>query len=475
MLSNERRRHHRSLLEAPRITAMIKKSTPGTLSPETTTTTSSGYSTGGSCISNTKESSLKKSSSIAYRQQCHQQQHKTQSKGLHNLLSKLKNLLLPSKTNDISSQKMRSTTSRQISSINILRQYHPNSIIYDKIPPSSIAISNAISLPFTYYHNSPIQQSSGNFEKISAWLDYTEKMANTAQNGHDSLFINSHKPKITTSSSSVQLNKQEYFNTSVTVVMKNTRANIRPPKRSSSLVARITQPIIEQQFQKTISPASSFSSSILTRGMSERATPPSSPTEKTDKHSSKSNRQRPVDFSRRRTIASTNEHNSNKENSSTKYQHQYPQDIYRFSPVSSKNKVEIRIPSSKPVVAKEYYFHSDSTDTNEDLLNNSYGLTLLKQQKQPTPPQPVQPRHSVATVLMISQVPNHILSEKQYNPRAYLQQDYSLDSLDDILCDREVESYFYPTSQSDHLYMNFENSTNSSYQPSLSYFHETLC
>ncbi|CAF1604424.1 unnamed protein product [Rotaria magnacalcarata] len=470
MLSNERRRQHRSLLEAPRITAMIKKSTSGTLSPETTTTTSSGYSTGGSSISNTKESSLEKSSSIAYRQQCHQQQHKTQSKGLHSLLSKLKNLLLPSKTNNIRSQKMRSTTSRQISSINILRQYHPNSITYDKIPSSSIATSNAISLPFTYYHNSPIQHSSGNFEKISAWLDHTEKMANTEQNGYDSLFINSHKPKITTSSSSVQLNKH-----AITVVMKNTRANIRPPKRSSSLVARITQPIIEQQFQKTISPASSFSSSILTRGMSERITLPSSPTEKTDKHSSKSNRHRPVDFSRRCTIASTNEHNSNKENSSTKYQDQYPQDIYRFSPVLSKNKVEIRIPSSKPVVTKQYYFHSNSTDTNEDLLNNSYGLTLLKQQKQPTPPQPVQPRHSVGTVLMISQVPNHISSEKQYDPRTYLQQDYSLDSLDDILCDREVESYFYPTSPLDHLYMNFENSTNSSYQPSLSYFHETLC
>lgn len=260
----------------------------------------------------------------------------------------------------------------------------------------------------------------------------------------------------------------------VTVVMKNTRPNIRPPKRSSSLVSRITRPIIEQQLQRAPSPASSFSSSILTKGMSDRITPPPSPLERLNKSTlSKSSNQRTVDFSRRRTIASTSEHNSNKENLSTKCQEQSRQDTYRFSPSlssASKNKVEVHIPSTKHVVTKQYYFQSYPTETNEDLLNNSYGLTLLKQQAA----QPVKPRHSVATVLMVSQVSNNAPSEKQYNPQNYLQQGYTLESLEDLLCDREVESYFYPTSPLDHLYMNYENSTNS-YQLPLAYVHETLC
>lgn len=82
MLSNDTRRQRRPLLQAPIIVSMLKKSTPGTFSPETTATTSSGYSTGGSSVSNTKELRSKKSSLTARRQQCHQQQqYKTQSKG----------------------------------------------------------------------------------------------------------------------------------------------------------------------------------------------------------------------------------------------------------------------------------------------------------------------------------------------------------------------------------------------------------
>jgi len=249
--------------------------------------------------------------------------------------------------------------------------------------------------------------------------------------------------------------------------MKKTPTNIKPPKRSSSLVTKMTRSIIEQQPLRTISPTSSFSSSILAKGMSERITPTSPPAEKPDNHSSKSNRRRTIDFSRRRTVAGTNEYKSNKENLLKKTQEKSSQDIYQFSPLLSNKKTEIHIPSSKHIATKKYYFHSNSTKTNEDLLNNSYGLTLLNQKQQ----QPLQQRHSAATVLMISQVPNQISSQKQLNPRTSIQHEqHTLDSLDDLLCDREVESYFYPTSsQSEHIYMNLENPL------SLSYIHGTLC
>jgi len=242
--------------------------------------------------------------------------------------------------------------------------------------------------------------------------------------------------------------------------MKKTPTNIKPPKRSSSLVTRITRPIIEQQSQKTVSPTSSFSSSILTKGMSERMTPPLP--KKSDNRSSKNNRRRTIDFSRRRTtVDDTNEHKSNKENFSIKNVEKSSQPIYQFSPLLPNKKNEIHIPSTKHVSTKKYYFHSNKTKTNEDLLNNSYGLALLNQQ---------QKRHSTATVLMISQVPNQISSQKQFNPRQSIQE-HTLDSLDDLLCDREVESYFYPTSssQSEHIYMNLEKPL------SLSYIHGTLC
>ncbi len=253
----------------------------------------------------------------------------------------------------------------------------------------------------------------------------------------------------------------------ITVVMKKTPMNIKPPKRSSSLVTRITRPIIEKQSQKTLSPSASFSSSILTRGMSERMTPPplSSSSHKTENHLSKLNRRRTTDFSRRRTIDGTQEQKSNKENISIKNHEKSSEDIYQFP----NHKVGILLPSSKHIATKKYYFHSNPTKPNEDLLNNSYGLTLLNQQ----------PRHSTATtVLMMSQVPSQIPSQKQpYTPRTsrkqqQQQQHHTSDSLDDLLCDREVESYFYPTSsQSEHIYMNVENPFSSS----SSSIHGTLC
>jgi hypothetical protein len=249
--------------------------------------------------------------------------------------------------------------------------------------------------------------------------------------------------------------------------MKKTPTNIKPPKRSSSLVTRITRPIIEQQqSQRTISPASSFSSSILAKGMSERMTPSTPappPPQKTGNHSSKSNRRRTIDFSRRRTVDGINEHKSNKENLSLKTPEKSPQSIYQFSPLSSNNKLEIHIPSSKSLPTRKYYFHSNSKQTNEDLLNNSYGLTLLNEKS------PLQQRYPKANGLIISQIPNQISSQKSFTPRTSIEQ-HTLDSLDDLLCDREVESYFYPTSsQIEHIYMNLANPL------SLSYIHGTLC
>ncbi len=102
---------------------------------------------------------------------------------------------------------MRSTTSRQISSTNVLRQYRQPSPIYNVLPPSSLTTNHTISLPFTYYRNSPIRQSRANFEKIAAWLNHTEKISKKDRDSQDLLFIDtSQRPSI--SSSSVELDKQ---------------------------------------------------------------------------------------------------------------------------------------------------------------------------------------------------------------------------------------------------------------------------
>jgi len=254
--------------------------------------------------------------------------------------------------------------------------------------------------------------------------------------------------------------------------MKKVSTNIKPPKRSSSLVSRITRPIIEQQMQKTISPSSSFSSSILMKGMSERITPPPPPPpppqqqQQTDSQLVKSNRQRTIDHSRRRTVTGgIQEYHSNKENISVKTPAKPLTNVYQFPTFTSNNRLEIHIPSSKHTSTKKYYFHSDSTaKPTEDLLNNSYGLTLLTQQA----------RHSNGSVLLVSQISNHLSSQKPMPvPRTSIPQTTTLDSLDDLLCDREVESYFYPLhSQPEHIYTNLENSSTSS---SVSYYHGTLC
>jgi hypothetical protein len=109
-----------------------------------------------------------------------------------------------------------------MSSTNILRQY---STSYN-LPLSSIKTSNTISLPFTYYHNSPIKKfqhnnktinesyvtKATNFDKISAWLDHTEMMI---QNDNDLLFIDESQQQSISSSPieiDYQCKKKKHFN-----------------------------------------------------------------------------------------------------------------------------------------------------------------------------------------------------------------------------------------------------------------------
>lgn len=257
--------------------------------------------------------------------------------------------------------------------------------------------------------------------------------------------------------------------------MRKNSINIQPPKRSSSLVTRFTRPILEQQIPKTLSTSSSFSSSILMRGMSESMTPPSMRSQRTSNPSSKSSgsggRRRTAEhLPRKSTGVNVNDEKSMKENHCGRKYEQFADDIYQFPSFSSNNNVDMQIPpSGKSISTKKYYFHSNPTRAKEDLLNNSYGLTLLQHQ----------PRHSTTTnALMISQIPNQISSHKpSVTPRTSTrlpqqQQECTRESLDDLLCDQEVESYFYPTSsQSEHVYMNIKNPSLQATSP----IHGTLC
>jgi hypothetical protein len=255
--------------------------------------------------------------------------------------------------------------------------------------------------------------------------------------------------------------------------MKKTPSNIRTPRRSTSMVSTMTRPIIEQkQYEKTVSPTSSFSSSILARGMSESMTPQKtyhlSRTNVTEDQKNillpKSNRRRAIDFSRRRTVAGPTEQINNNNNNKENFPINRRQQIYRFSPSTSNN-----------IVTKKYYFHSNPPVKTEDILMNSYGLTLLQQQK----------RQSIPASMMIPNMSENISIRsppKQLNhrPSIYLtQSQYTSDSLEDLLCDREVESYFYPnrqqapTSHVQHIYINLETPPNY-YQPT-AYLHGTLC
>jgi hypothetical protein len=115
--------------------------------------------------------------------------------GFQHLFTKLKNLISPKP------KTMRSITSRQISSTNVLRQYRQQSPIYDILPSASLsAINNTISLPFTYYPNSPIRQSRANFDKIAAWLNHTEKLTTNEGDSNDLSFIDKSQQQSTSSS-----------------------------------------------------------------------------------------------------------------------------------------------------------------------------------------------------------------------------------------------------------------------------------
>jgi len=175
----------------------------------------------------------------------------------------------------------------------------------------------------------------------------------------------------------------------------------KTPKRSTSLVSTLSRPVIEK---RTISPTPSFSSSILMQGMSENLSHLSSRTsiiDTNEQSTSNHHRRRLIDFSRRRTITGFNDQTNNKEN--------------RF------------------VNSQKYYFHRNSND----LLMNSYGLQLLDREQQPK--------------VYSSKIITHI------QPKKFVPHNYSPDALDDLLCDREVESYFYP-SKSQHVYINLQTS-----------------
>lgn len=262
--------------------------------------------------------------------------------------------------------------------------------------------------------------------------------------------------------------------------MKKNPSLNRAPKRSTSMVATLNRPIIEQKhYERSISPTASFTSSILAKGMSDRLTPQKTPhqsrTNLTDDHTPNSflgsNRRRIIDFTRRRTVAGSNEQflNSSNNKENVPINHRQQQQIYRFSPATSTN-----------MSAKKYFFYPRSSTKNEDMLMNSYGLKILQQQ-----PQQRQNPYSKTLISKIPENSSKYSSQQQLenNRRSsihLLQQKYTSDSLDDLLCDREVESYFYPdkrqstNSYPQHIYINLEGSSNY-YSPPPTFIHGTLC
>lgn len=220
--------------------------------------------------------------------------------------------------------------------------------------------------------------------------------------------------------------------------------------------------------------------------MNERLTTPTPPLEKSK---STTHQRRPIDYSRRKTLATTtNERQANKENLSSKLT---TENLYRFASTNTKSESQTqpeqqqtqKTAVAKHKVTKEYYFHSQPS---EDLLNNSYGLTLLQQQQQQQQkpvPKPLQPRHSVEAVLMISQLPkvsSYLPAQPVMTRSPAPPLGPTMDSYEDLLCDREVESYFYPVSSSypsEHVYMNLSTLADpyQSFSPSFDYLHGTLC
>ena len=243
---------------------------------------------------------------------------------------------------------------------------------------------------------------------------------------------------------------------------KSLPSTTRTPKRSTSMVSTMIRPVIEmRQYARAVSPTPSFSSSILARGMSEAVSPQKSSYQlQPMAWQEKSNRRRAIDFARRRTVADPAEqtNSNNKENVPSQPSTQ----LYRFASSTS----AVQMP-------KTYFFHSNPPLKNDDMSVSLYGST------------PLQQRHSVSTVVMTSRAPAHAslrFSHKPLNRRPSVQSKSSRqpsESLDDLLCDREVESYFYPHRQSpstsfpQHVYVNLETPPNH-YHP-LPFIQGTLC
>ena len=184
--------------------------------------------------------------------------------------------------------------------------------------------------------------------------------------------------------------------------------NKRTPKRSTSLVSTLIRPIIDR---RSVSPASSFSSSILARGMSEAMTPQKVPSHE------KSNRRRIIDFTRRRTLAAPM--TNNKEN-------------YRHSPATNK-----------------YFFHSNSNSNKKIDETSPSVMSHVPPSLSSSRCSPTKVHHRRTSLQMIRSYPT------------------SPQSLDDLLCDQEVESYFYPShSHREHIYINI---------PDPPYLQGTLC
>lgn len=148
--------------------------------------------------------------------------------GLPNLFNKLKNLLLPSKNKSLSSKPMRSMAiSRQISSSNIRRQYGQQSPIYDRLPSSaSMITNNTVSLPFTYYHHSPIGQSKANFDKISAWLHHTEKSIKSVEQDNHLAFIDAtYQPAVSSTSNDTDDHGRKDFSLENSIISSSITEN----------------------------------------------------------------------------------------------------------------------------------------------------------------------------------------------------------------------------------------------------------
>ena len=255
------------------------------------------------------------------------------------------------------------------------------------------------------------------------------------------------------------------------MIQRTPSMNNRTPKRSTSLVSTLIRPVIDRRtYDRSVSPASSFSSSILVRGMSEAMTPQKlSPQSRSSVSQEKSNRRRMIDFTRRRTVAGPTEPiSNNKENLPVPTR----TSSYRYSATTTSN--------NNDQVSKKYFFHPTPNRRMEENSPNTYGSTHS--------------RHSISSVYLPAHAPvalpppppvQHSSSSGFHSLSKGLRRRSSLhftpshptspESLDDLLCDREVESYFYPSASThrEHIYINIPTPPN--HYQALPYLQGTLC